>query len=158
MSKVRRWGDARVPAHEPAPSALSSRTRPERTKGAVDRGALRTFFGCPSRDEKKKCRRDESRRPSRRCLGGTPLSGVSLRPNGRTPPGSRCDFQTDGPPPFSGTDQLTAFGRRHQSLALLGLRPSDLGEVRVALAPPGARAVRQSLGAREQCGDGKARI
>jgi len=30
----------------------------------------------------------------RRCRGGTPLSGVSLRPSGRTPPGSRINCQT----------------------------------------------------------------
>src|SRR6202042_3481606 len=30
----------------------------------------------------------------RRCRGGTPLSGVSLRPSGRTPPGSRKNCQT----------------------------------------------------------------
>ena len=34
---------------------------------------------------------------------GTPLSGASLRPSGRTPPGSRKNYQTGGPPPFSGS-------------------------------------------------------
>src|SRR5581483_11025310 len=43
--------------------------------------------------------------------GGTPLSGVSLRPSGRTPPGSRKNCQTDGPPPFSGIDQISEPGR-----------------------------------------------
>jgi hypothetical protein len=38
---------------------------------------------------------------------GTPLSGASLRPSGRTPPGSRKNFQTGGPPPFSGSAQIS---------------------------------------------------
>ena len=52
-------------------------------------------------------RRDQSRHSRRRCLGGTPLRGVSLRLSGRTPPGSRKNFQTVGPPPFSGDHQIT---------------------------------------------------
>ena len=52
-------------------------------------------------------RRDQSRHSRRRCLGGTPLGGVSLRLSGRTPPGSRKNSQTVGPPPFSGDHQIT---------------------------------------------------
>src|SRR5947199_5353637 len=71
-------------------------------KGAVDAGALHVIW-LASPKRAGACRRDESRRSRRRCLGGTPLSGVSLRPSGRTPPGSRKNCQTDGPPPFSGS-------------------------------------------------------
>src|SRR6202042_22973 len=40
-------------------------------------------------------RRDYSRRPRNGGVAGwTPLSGVSLRPSGRTPPGSRINCQT----------------------------------------------------------------
>ena len=90
-------------------------------------------------------RRDESRRPPRQCLGGTPLSGVSLRPNGRTPPGSRYDFQTGGPPPFSGSAQLTAFGRHHHSSVILGFARVTSGRYASPnLSHPARKRLRQS--------------
>jgi hypothetical protein len=59
MSKVHRWGAmlafsacSRSP-DDPA-RGDGAGTRPEHTKGAVDHGALREFFGCTSRSELQK--------------------------------------------------------------------------------------------------------
>src|SRR5262249_25173519 len=85
-----------VSTHAPSVVAGSSgRAARKRAKGADVDGALRvtTLAAIPWRATGE----PEGLVPAlvqRRCRGGTPLSGVSLRPSGRTPPGSRKNFQT----------------------------------------------------------------
>src|SRR3954453_11414609 len=56
-------------------------------------------------------RRDQFRQPSRGVPGWIPLGGPASRPTGRSPPGSRKNFQTTcGPPPFSGLARVANVG------------------------------------------------
>src|ERR1019366_6889264 len=62
----------------------------------------------------------------RRCRGGTPPSGVSLRPSGRTPPGSRINCQTS-------SDHLLSLVRRRLANRPDGIKPKAASAPAAAL-------------------------
>src|SRR5437763_1342301 len=120
----------------PDPQRRSPQLRPaplqQKTRGVVDYDAPRSIFTDIEPKWTGYSRRDYSRRPPRRCRGGTPLSGVSLRPSGRTPPGSRKNCQT------SSDHLLSLVGIRlaNASDTLAGRSVRALPRRRAAPSPP----------------------